>query len=252
MLALENIHFSRFGREILSALSWQLKPAVINAIVGRNGAGKSTLLALLSGQESANSGSLTIDGQPLHKLSIAQRSRQIAMVSQRPEHIGHLSVRECLALGCLPWAGSANLRDKQVAEEVHYWLEKLDLQSFAQQPIARLSGGEQQRVLLAQALAQRTEILLLDEPTNHLDITQQYQLLSYLKQCGKTVVLTLHDINLARRFADQLLLLDKGRSLASGETASILNGEILAELYQMPFVELNSEHLCSPQFVPQS
>lgn len=250
MLTVENVNFSRQGKIILEGINWQLETGRVNAIVGRNGAGKSTLLQLLSGQTPPDTGRILLQGQCASVLSVAQRSRQIAIVSQRLENISQLSVRECLALGCLPWAGSANLRNHEIAREVDTWLEKLSLSELQDRPLSRLSGGEQQRVLLGQALAQRTPILLLDEPTNHLDLTQQYQLMSDLKESGKTLVVTLHDINLTRRFVDQLLLLDNGQVLTSGNPAEVLSGRILTELYQMPFAELDSDQLPVSHFVP--
>lgn len=252
MLNLDALSLSRNGKTLLSDVSWQLKSGAINAIVGRNGAGKSTLIQLLSGQDTPDTGSVLLDGQPLQALSVAQRARHIALVSQKPDNVSHLSVRECLALGCLPWASSASLRNKEVAAEVEHWLEQLDLVALADNSFVRLSGGEQQRVLLGQAFAQRTPVLLLDEPTNHLDITQQYQLMQSLQSSGKTLVVTLHDINLARRFAEQLLLLDQGRVVAAGKTADLLNGPLLEELYEMLFVELHSDQLSVEHFAPVS
>lgn len=243
----------RVGNKVLlDNINWRIQPSKVNAIIGLNGAGKSTLIAALSGQCLPNSGEVLLHQRPLATFTATERADHLALVSQQHEPPSALLVEDILALGCLPPLGTANLREPDVRRAVDYVSTLFNLTAFRQRRFNVLSGGEQQRVLMAQAWAQRTPIMLLDEPTNHLDVAQQLTLLDRLTNSDKTLVIALHDINLARHYSDYLLVLEQGKVLASGPTEAILDKDLLKRLYGRTFVALEHPALAMPWFAPET
>lgn len=198
----------------------------MTAIVGPNGAGKSTLLRCLSGFLRPTEGCVFLDGDRLHQLSARELSRRLAFCPQETPPPFAFTVAEFVGLGLQP----------AQEERIPQYLNVLDLFPLANRTLPSLSGGQRQRALIARALAQNTSHLLLDEPTAHLDLRHQSALLHYLhrrsRSQGVSVVLVLHDINLAFAFADHLLLLSEGRIAGEGSPDEMLHRETLERAYQ--------------------
>jgi len=219
---------------VLRSINLNIHGGELTALVGPNGAGKSTLFKVLSGYLPPREGTILLGGRSLAELTGRQRAWRLAWLSQElPPSTGH-TVEEVVLLGrYFNLRGLANYspEDRQAARKA---LEQVGITTLRGRLIGELSGGERQRVFLAQALAQGAGLLLLDEPTNHLDLAATGVLISLLKQltvAGQAVLLITHDLNLAARHADRLLLLDRGRIVATGSPAEVIVPELLHEVY---------------------
>ena len=206
-------------------------------MVGPNGAGKTTLLRLLSGALEPQSGEVRLDDRPLGELDDRERARAIAVVPQSEASPFPVSVREMVGMGRYahlgPWE-RAGSRDRDIVDRA---LERCGVSALAEREIGEVSGGEGQRVRVARALAQEAPVLLLDEPTADLDLRYRmelFHLLCELRADGLGVLVITHDLNLASRFADELLLLHQGVARACGAPGEVLSREILEEVYEWP------------------
>lgn len=226
-------------RIAVTDLTLSLKASTITAIIGPNGAGKSTLLRALNGQLPKSSGVITLDGQPLERLSRRSISLHIAVVAQEAELRFPVTVLEFVLGGRFAWAtnsgwGWETTRDLEVANSV---LQETELTDLSARLMNELSGGERQRALMARALATEAPILLLDEPTANLDLSHQATLLTLVrKRCDEhqsAALVVTHDINLAAQFADNITLMKQGRAIHSGTPEEVLRPEILQEVFEV-------------------
>ncbi|MEM6785127.1 MAG: ABC transporter ATP-binding protein [Bacteroidota bacterium] len=221
------------GRRVLDALTLRIAPGTVTALVGPNGSGKTTLLRTLTGLL-PHEGTLTLDGTPLRGWSDRDRARALAYVQQRPSLAFDLTVRAFVALGRTPhrsWIAGPSDADRAA---VAHALATTRLTPFADRSARTLSGGEHRRLLLAQALAQDTPLLLLDEPTAHLDLRHVLDLAALLQGLhadGRTLVVALHELDLAARLADQVLLLHQGRLVAAGPPVDVLTPPNLEQVF---------------------
>ncbi|MEZ5217013.1 MAG: ABC transporter ATP-binding protein [Ilumatobacteraceae bacterium] len=222
------------GATIVDRVSLHVEPGEWLAVIGPNGAGKSTLLRAVSGT-ARFAGRVEIGGRSITSMPSRERARHIAVVAQAPVIPEGITVGEYAALGRTPYAGrfgAARLGDAARVAEV---LGELGIIEFAQRPMTTLSGGERQRALLARALVQDTPVLLLDEPTSALDVGHQQDVLELVdrlrRERGLTVLMTIHDLTLASRYADRLLLLVDGREEASGTAGEVLTEDHLSRFY---------------------
>jgi iron complex transport system ATP-binding protein len=235
-LRVENLSAVRGGRTILSGIGFIAPANAVTGLIGPNGAGKSTLLHALLGLVPA-SGDITFESTDLRALHRRERARLAALVEQSATTEERLSVREVVALGRIPFqpalAADSAFED---ADIVNAALADTGMTAYAHRRFTTLSGGEQQRVHLARALAQQPRLLLLDEPTSHLDIAAQLDLLALLRYkaaTGMTVVLALHDLNLAVRFCNHVVVLADGKVAAQGAPAAVLTPELLQSVYRV-------------------
>ncbi|WP_010121227.1 ABC transporter ATP-binding protein [Corynebacterium nuruki] len=211
-------------------------------LVGPNGSGKTTLLRTLHGALTPTSGTVLIDGHPLRDLRRRDIARRIAVVAQQPDATAPVSVADLVTLGRLPHQGftaRTGATDRRIVSDA---LAAVGLEELATRDVAVLSGGERQRALIARALAQQTGHVLLDEPTNHLDIRFQHEVLRLVRELpGAAVVL--HDLNLAARYCDRIMVLDHGRTVASGTPSEVLTPQILEPVYgvRVKRVEIDGE-----------
>ncbi|MEC5151536.1 ABC transporter ATP-binding protein [Cryobacterium sp. GrIS_2_6] len=232
-VVIERVSFRVGGRTILNDVSAIIPTGSVTGLLGPNGAGKSTLLRLIAGLHTPTSGRITLDDAPLATLGRRDTARRIALLEQHASPTIDLLVREVVLLGRIPYrtgifGGFDGAEDLRIVAESLVQVGGTDL---ADRSWGTLSGGEQQRVQIARALAQRPSLLLLDEPTNHLDIGGQLGLLAQVRDLGLTAVLALHDLNLAAAYCDQILLLADGRLVAAGTPAEVLVPPLIAAVY---------------------
>ena len=205
-------------------------------LIGPNGAGKTTLLRVLSGTLAASAGSLRMGEADLQHMPASERARRVAVVPQLARLPEGFSVAEVVLMGRaphLPRFGGERARDYAIARQA---MQRTDLWNLAERPVSELSGGEQQRVLLARALAQEPQLLLLDEATAHLDLKHQIATLNVVRrlaQTGMLVIATLHDLNLAALYADRLALLSDGRLLVYDTPERVLTPTWLRTAYDV-------------------
>jgi iron complex transport system ATP-binding protein len=222
------------GRLLVERLELELNRGDFLAVLGRNGAGKTLTMHTLAGLRPAESGEVRLDDTPLHHLRRSRLARKLALLPQAADDIFPATVLETVLVGRHPHIaplGWETDRDRSIARQA---LARLHLEAFADRSIGSLSGGERRRVAIAQVLTQQPDVFLLDEPTNHLDPQHQLDVLDlFAEQArgGATVVATLHDVNLAVRFANRCLLLYGDGCFELGATSSVLNEHRLSELY---------------------
>ncbi len=233
-LALERLSV-RYGRSaVVHDFSATIKPGDWLCLIGPNGAGKSSILRAIIGLAD-HGGEIDVDGSPLRLRSLRRRAELIAYVPQSPSLPVEMTAFEYVLLGRNPYVsyfGTESAHDRGMVASV---LERLDMAGFANRELGSLSGGEQQRLVLARALAQEAPILLLDEPTSSLDIGHQQQALELVDRLrrdhGLTVISAMHDLTLAGLYADRLALLHEGHLVVAGSAAQVLRAETLAEFY---------------------
>jgi iron complex transport system ATP-binding protein len=255
MLEVNNLSVFYGIRQALKDVSFELPAGCILAVIGPNGAGKTTLIRVLSGILQAQAGQIQVDGRDLNLLSTQERARHIAVVPQARQLPPAFSAWETVLLGRTPhlnWLGQTSRQDEAITRQA---MERTSTFALAERPVGELSGGEQQRILLARALAQAAPILLMDEPTAHLDLQFQFSLLdevrSLARQENLAVLVVLHDLNLVARYADRVALLAEGGKLrALGSPAEVLTGEVLSEAYHIPLEILHTGKGGWPYIIP--
>lgn len=220
---------------ILSDAGFTIEAGKLNALIGPNGAGKSTLLRIILGLEPRANGTVTFKGRDFHTLARRDRARIAALVEQSATTDLQIAVHDVVMMGRIPhqdgWGGGSDDKDERMVADA---LDRVGMRTFESRAFATLSGGEQQRVHIARALAQQPDLLLLDEPTNHLDISAQLAVLALLRSMadeGMTVLVTMHDLNLAGGFFDHLIALDAGRVVAHGAPDAVLTPQFLGQTY---------------------
>ena len=221
------------GRVVVRDVTAEVRPGQAVALVGPNGAGKTTLLRAVAGLI-PHSGTLELDGRPVAEWPPKDRARVLAFVRQNTDLAVDFTAAEVVAFGRAPHLGWTERLGHADRQRVMDALDAVDLSDLADRPVTRLSGGEQQRVALAQALAQDARVVLLDEPTAHLDVRHQLDLLgrlAALARGGTAVVAAVHDLGLAARFADRLWVLDRGALVADGPPADVLTADLLRDVF---------------------
>lgn len=215
----------------LCQVDLQLAPGRITALLGPNGAGKSTLIRVISGRLSAFEGRVSLLGDPLEALSAGERARRVAVVPQRSEVAFGFTVREVVAMGRAPHQGGFMRETGDDAEAIDAALATCQLEDLASRPVSELSGGEQKRVHIARALAQKAPLLLLDEAAAHLDIRHALQLYDVVRRqvdnLDLACLMTTHDLAAASAHADDVVLLKEGRVVARGDVDEVMTPEPL-------------------------
>ena len=254
MLEVKNLSVSYGIRPVLHDLSFELPAGCILAVIGPNGAGKTTLIRVLSGIIPAQAGQIQVDGRDLNQLSTQERARHMAVVPQARQLPPAFSAWETVLLGRTPhlnWLGQTSRQDEAITRQA---MEHTCTFALAERPVGELSGGEQQRILLARALAQAAPILLMDEPTAHLDLQFQFSLLEEVRTLARqdnlAVLVVLHDLNLVARYADRVALLVEGELQALGSPTEVLTGEVLSEAYHIPLEILHTGKGGWPYVIP--
>lgn len=217
----------RLGRhQILDGVNLETVPGQITGIVGPNGSGKSTLIKTLFGIVPKQSGNISLNGVSLSSLTRKQIASQAGYVGQDAACVFDFSVSEVVEMALYHQRGNG----RQAVERT---LAELNISQLAQSSILTLSGGERKMVFLARAIAQGADLLVLDEPTNHLDIHHQLFILDYLKYSGKTVLIVLHDLNIAAMYCDRLYAMKDGKIVGQGAPKELLTPEFIREVYEV-------------------
>lgn len=233
ILAVERLSLSLGGRPVLAEVSHAFAPGRVTALLGPNGAGKSTLLACLAALRSPDMGSVTLGGVPLARIERRERARRIGLLPQDATVHWNVDARTLVGLGRLPHRGRWGLADADRAA-IDRAIAATDIGALIGRPVDELSGGERGRVLLARVLAGEPEWLLADEPLASLDPRHQLDMLDRLAavaRAGRGVVVVLHDLSLAARVADEVVLIDGGRVTAAGAADRILTAEAIGRTY---------------------
>lgn len=255
MLNIKNIFVSYNKREILHDVSFDVNNGEVLALIGPNGAGKSTLIRTVSGVIESR-GEIQTDGKNFHAMNPMERARYVAVVPQAISLPPAFSVWETVLMGRTPYLGFLGNASKHDEELVRDSLSRVNALAFSERRVGELSGGEQQRILLARALCQSTPILLLDEPTSHLDLQYQVSLLELIRDLAKennlAVLVAMHDLNLAARYADRIALMVGGHIKAIGTPKEVLQPDIIADAYCLPVQVVKHPFLDIPLVLPES
>ena len=237
MINVKDLTLNLNGHPVLQGVALQAQPGQVTVLLGPNGSGKTTLLLCLCAHYQPGRGDIRLCGQELSGLSYRRLARLLAVVPQDHHPVFPYQVREVILLGRISRVGFFSQPTAADYEMVENILHLLNIQHLADKPYTRISGGERQLVLIGRCLAQEPQILLLDEPTNHLDFKNQYTILKLIKDLARqqqlTVLLTLHDPNMASLFADQVILMSEGRVAAQGGPREVITPENMAELYHL-------------------
>ncbi len=254
MLNVTDISITRGNKQIIEQVSFALPSGTVMGVLGTNGAGKSTLLAGISGEIPTRTGKVALNGRSLNEWPAIERAKQMAVLPQSAQLNFAFTVSEVVAFGRLPHKTGAQ-KDREIIETV---LALTDTQYLAQRNYLELSGGERQRVHLSRILAQLwpitdQSVLLLDEPTSMLDPLHQHTLLKIVRQCaseGAAVVIILHDLNLAARYCDRILLLDDGKVYVDDAPCHALTTSNIEHIFGLPVSISHHPTLGCPLIIP--
>ena len=234
-LLVEDLTLGYQDRTVIEDLDLAVPPGRITVIVGANACGKSTLLRAMSRLLSPRSGQVLLDGEKVHRMPSKQVARTLGLLPQSPIAPEGIAVSDLVGRGRHPHQGVFSRWTREDDEAVAAALEATGTLELADRPVDELSGGQRQRVWIAMALAQRTDLLLLDEPTTFLDVSHQVEVLDLLtdlnRSLGTTIVMVLHDLNLAARYADHLIALADGRLHAAGAPEQVLTPETVEAVF---------------------
>ncbi|MEU3564431.1 heme ABC transporter ATP-binding protein [Kitasatospora sp. NPDC006786] len=252
LLAAEAVRLEVGGRPLLAGAAARVAAGEVVALLGPNGAGKSTLLSVLAGDLRPDSGGVTLRGRPPSDYDAAELALHRALLPQSAALSFPFPADEVVRMGRAPWAGtSAAAEDAAAVAEA---MAATESTAFAGRPFTALSGGERARVALARVLAQRTPLLLLDEPTAALDLRHQELVLRVARAraaAGDGVVVVLHDLSLAAAYADRVVLLTDGATVADGPVAEVLRAPLLSEVYGHPVEVLAHPRTGVPLVLPE-
>jgi iron complex transport system permease protein len=231
MLSADRVRVSFGDRVGVADASLAVPPGRVVGLIGPNGSGKTTLLRTLYRSLAPDTGTVELDGRPLAAQPRRVVAARVAVVAQEPVADLTMTVAEMVLLGRSPHRSAWTPYTRADHELAAAVLRRVGLRDRADDAFGELSGGERQRVLIARALAQEADHLLLDEPTNHLDIRYQHEILALVRSLGVSAVVVLHDLNLAARYCDELVLLDRGRVVATGSPDAVLHPDVLDPVY---------------------
>ena len=235
-LSAANLALAYDNTLIINALNLTIPTGKITALVGPNGCGKSTLLRGLARLLSPKRGHVYLDGKAIHTMPTKELAKQIGILPQSPVAPEGLTVRELVAQGRYPhqsWFQQWSKLDEEITWEA---MKITNIDGFADRPLDTLSGGQRQRAWIAMALAQETEILLLDEPTTFLDLAYQIEvldLLHELNESGRTIIMVLHELNHACRYAHNLIAMREGQICVQGDPHQVMTAAMVAEVFRI-------------------
>ncbi|MBC1937448.1 ABC transporter ATP-binding protein [Listeria grandensis] len=235
--ALENVTFIRKRSFEMKDLQLEIPEGKITTIIGPNGSGKSTILRLIMRLLAPNEGKIMLNGADLKNISAKNLAREMTMLSQSPDGLIDVVVRDLVSYGRMPYKSWLGTMEKDDELAVDWAMKVCNLEELAYRPLHTLSGGEKQRAWLAMALAQKTPILLLDEPTTYLDISHQLELLDLLKQLNRdfdmSIILVLHDLNQAAGYSDHVIVCEDGEIQRTGTPEAVFTKDLLRDIFKI-------------------
>ena len=232
LLETQNVCWQVGNKAIVDDVSFSISKGQFVGLIGPNGAGKSSLMRCLYRVNAPTSGKVLFNQQNVWQLSANQNAKNMSVILQEhSDHLG-LTVRDVVSQGLTPHKALFQWDDTQDEEHMEAVMQQVDITALKNKPFQLLSGGEKQRVMLARALVQNTELLIMDEPTNHLDVHYQTDMMAKVKSLQKTILASFHDLNLAAAFCDYLIVLDKGKLVASGTPSQVLTQELINHVFR--------------------
>ncbi|WP_433077294.1 ABC transporter ATP-binding protein [Dactylosporangium sp. CA-052675] len=241
-------------RVVVDGLDLDVPAGAVTAVVGPNGCGKSTLLRALGRLQRPRAGEVLLDGRRIERIPTREVARVLGLLPQSPVAPDGLTVADLVMRGRHPhqtWLRQWSAADEAIVAEALEWTDMLGL---AGRPVDTLSGGQRQRAWLSMALAQGTEILLLDEPTTYLDLSHQIDVLDLVarlhRERGRTIVMVLHDLNLAARYADHVVAMRGGAIVAQGGPAEVITPELLSSVFGLEALVIPDPATGTPLVVP--
>ncbi|MGF1427562.1 ABC transporter ATP-binding protein [Kitasatospora sp. LaBMicrA B282] len=255
-LATHGLRLGYRDRAIVEDLDLELPGGAVTAVVGPNACGKSTLLRGLARLLDPAAGTVTLDGADLHRIPARALAKRLGLLPQQPVTPEAITVEALVRLGryphqrlLSPWSAT----DQAAVEEA---LTRTGTAELRDRPVDQLSGGQRQRAWIALTLAQQTDLLLLDEPTTFLDLRHQLDVLDLVaelhRELGRTVVMVLHDLGQAARYADHLVVLHQGRLAAAGPPAEVLDAELVERVFQVPCRVIADPETGTPLVIPRA
>ena len=226
-----------YGRtQVLAGVDLSMADGGFTAILGPNGCGKTTLFKVIARRVAPKSGSIRLNGRPITEYSSRDLAREVAVVAQESSIAFAFTAWEVVLMGRTPYLGRLQTESERDYEIVRGAMELTGTLPLRNRPITDLSGGEKQSVMIAQALAQESGLFILDEPTQHLDLSRQLEMMELLKRLnseGTTIIVVLHDLNMAARYADTLALMKEGRVVGTGIPAELLTPQVVREVFDV-------------------
>ena len=246
----KDLNISYGNIDIVKDLNLEIPKGKITTIIGANGCGKSTILKTIARILKPKSGEIFINGKELNSQDSKELAKAMAVLPQSPQAPNGLTVEELISYGRFPHQkgfGKLNSDDKEI---IRWALERTGILEFKDRPIEALSGGQRQRAWIAMALAQQTDILLLDEPTTYLDLAHQLEILKLLEELnrkeGRTIVMVIHELNNAARFADHMIGVKKGKIVCKGTAHEVMTNENLREIFNIDAEIMNDPRSGKP------
>ncbi|WP_252315847.1 ABC transporter ATP-binding protein [Sinobaca sp. H24] len=240
---------------ILDHIDVEIYSNKINTIIGANACGKSTLLKAMGRLLKPKQGDITLDGKAIHKIPSKQLARIVGLLPQSPIVPEGITVADLVGRGRFPHQSFLKSWTKEDYEAIAEAMETMNITELADRNIDELSGGQRQRVWIAMALTQQTDILFLDEPTTFLDITYQVEILDLLtdlnRKYGTTIVMVLHDVNLAARYADHIFALRQGQLMAKGRPSEVITEGLIKDIYNLDCMVIEDPVSRSPLVLPK-
>ncbi len=254
MITVKNLYAGYSKTTVLKDINTEFKDASFTGIIGKNGAGKSTLLKAVCGLLKPFSGIIECAGKDIYSLNRKESAKVISFMPQNVDTSLPFTVKEFVMLGRFPYLNMFKTAAAEDYEAVAEAMEFTGVKEFENRNINELSGGEKQRVLIAQTLAQETDIIVLDEPVSHLDIGSQNEILELLhilnKEHGKTVIVTLHDLNAAGEFCERLIMMNKGGIHGAGTPDEVLNYQDIETVYKTTVIVKTNPLSNKPYVIP--
>lgn len=234
MLSTENLSFQVDQTELIHKITLDIPKGSFVGLIGPNGCGKSTLLKTIYRVNKASEGTVYIENQSINKLSNREIAKKMAVVTQENDINFDFSVMEMMMIGRYAHRSTFSNRDKGDAELCREALKSVGMLEFQDRSFLSLSGGEKQRVLIASAFARKANLIILDEPTNHLDVGYQFLIMDIMKQHqGTTIFTSVHDMNMALRYCDYVIALNKGRIIDQGTPEKVITEQMLHDLFHV-------------------
>lgn len=230
---IKDLTYSIDNKQILNDISLHMEKGEFVGVIGPNGSGKSTFLKNIYKILKPNDGCVYINEKDVLKMNNRDFANEVAVVAQENSSSFDFSVQDIILMGRYSKKKLFEGSNKKDLELVKNALNTVGMKNFEKRSFSRLSGGEKQRILIARAIVQETEVLILDEPTNHLDIGSQIKTLKLLKRSNKTILTALHDLNIAARYCDKIFVIHGGKIIRSGKPMDILDEELIKTLYDI-------------------